>query len=547
MMQLHIPTLLIMIILACVTLAVSVIVASDRKTGDGLREWGVALCAHAGGYILLALRGMVPDFISIVLANVFISISYSIFLFAVHIFLGTRASAKSIYWGPPCFLAIAITLVLNNVGARVAIGHLVFLAQGLVVVIRLLRHRYDFSLRGRNLLLFGLTTATLVTLWKAGVALAAPETLGTFYNPTPVQTLMYLAAFISVMIVSSGFSLMAKERSDAFLHTVAVQDRLTGCWNRVRIEEIIRQELERLKRYGHPASILMLDLDNFKQVNDRHGHMIGDAVLRDFGSMLRHTIRATDVAGRWGGEEFIVVMPFSSFSDAVRIAERIRQALERQKFPQGVEVTTSIGISGCRSADSWESWLCRADAALYKAKTSGRNQVKIEELEGDPKEFVNAETNIGKIFWTQEYECGHKLIDAQHQALIARLNDVLQFSAGHSDRAAVLEKLKDLFRHTSEHFDNEEKILFEKGYKDLSAHADSHRYLTERANRLLGMFEADKVDLAALFHFIAYELTAQHILLEDQQFRNVFRADKRDAASGDPKESQPAARGGSGT
>ena len=144
-----------------------------------------------------------------------------------------------------------------------------------------------------------------------------------------------------------------------------------------------------MHRYGHPVTLLMLDLDNFKHINDQYGHLAGDEVLRDFGRLLRTNIRATDVPGRWGGEEFVIVLPSSTFFDAVTLAEHIRKHLETLKFYFGASVTVSIGVAACRATDTVEEWMQRADMALYKAKISGRNQVRVEDLDGSISNFIS--------------------------------------------------------------------------------------------------------------------------------------------------------------
>ena len=181
--------------------------------------------------------------------------------------------------------------------------------QGCLVQKLLLGHKFDFPVRGRNLMVFGIAMSLVALAWKFCTAIVAPDQVLSIFLSTPAQLSLYLSTFISVIMVSNGFALMAKERSDASLRRAALLDGLTGCWNRVRIEEILQQEIARMRRYGHPAAMLMLDLDKFKHINDQFGHLAGDEVLRGFGRLLCTEIRATDVPGRWGGEEFIVALP----------------------------------------------------------------------------------------------------------------------------------------------------------------------------------------------------------------------------------------------
>lgn len=513
----------VMFVVACIALAITHWTASLRNGTDGLRQWGGALCVHAAGGVLLAMRGMIPDVVSIIAANVLISLSYSVFLHAVHVFLGRRTSRDFMLWGPPIVALIGLWIVMDDMVLRVVFVNFVLCVQALIVGDTLLGHKCEFPVRGRNLLLCGILLSTAALAWKVGVAVVAPERLGVLFQATPVQQTLTLVALVSIIFVSNGFVLMAKERSDAFLRNVAMLDRLTGCWNRIRIEEIARQEMARLRRYGHPASVLMLDLDHFKAINDTHGHAVGDAVLRGFSDLLREAIRGTDFAGRWGGEEFIVIMPFSDMSDAVCMAERIRARLEKAEFAHGAPVTTSIGVAGCRSTDTWEEWLGRADMALYRAKSAGRNVVRVENLEVVPDEPITGGVCLRQLQWNPACESGHALIDTQHKELFVLINELLRLGAGGGDSPEIRRKIEALYGRTVTHFQDEERVLREHGYARLDEHAKAHQHLLDRAHKLLGLYERGEVDLPALFHFMIYELTAQHMMIDDQRFFRVLQ------------------------
>mgnify|MGYP006280875887 CR=1 FL=1 len=160
---------------------------------------------------------------------------------------------------------------------------------------------------------------------------------------------------------------------------LAVTDQLTGLNNRRYMMGQLDALLERSAAGGDPTSVLMLDIDHFKRVNDTYGHAFGDDVLREVAVRLASSVRAVDLPCRYGGEEFVVVMPATRLTDAARIAERIRLAVASETFPVGekeISVTVSLGVSASAGAeDRPESLLRRADEALYEAKAAGRNQV----------------------------------------------------------------------------------------------------------------------------------------------------------------------------
>jgi diguanylate cyclase (GGDEF)-like protein len=157
-------------------------------------------------------------------------------------------------------------------------------------------------------------------------------------------------------------------------------DDLTGVRNRRSYNDTLIRELQRATRYKTPMSIMLIDLDFFKQVNDEHGHCSGDIVLIEFAKEASRLIRQIDSIARYGGEEFAVIMPNTSISDAVILAERLRQSVERKVYQLqndiGLTVTVSIGVAQSEQDDDLFSITDRADRGLYRAKSEGRNTVR---------------------------------------------------------------------------------------------------------------------------------------------------------------------------
>ncbi|MDW7998134.1 MAG: diguanylate cyclase [Thermodesulfovibrio sp.] len=155
----------------------------------------------------------------------------------------------------------------------------------------------------------------------------------------------------------------------------AITDRLTQIFNRIKIEEVLREELERAKRYNTKFSVIMMDIDHFKRVNDDFGHIVGDKFLIEFVNLVLKRIRKTDYFGRWGGEEFIIVCPNTSLRKALILAENLRKIVEDHNFNMVGHRTVSIGVSVFTAKDTVESIINKADKALYEAKNKGRNKV----------------------------------------------------------------------------------------------------------------------------------------------------------------------------
>jgi diguanylate cyclase (GGDEF)-like protein len=162
------------------------------------------------------------------------------------------------------------------------------------------------------------------------------------------------------------------------LERLSITDALTQLFNRLRINQILDQEMSRSKRYGGEMSVIMIDLDNFKQVNDSHGHLVGDLVLKQTAKLLKTTLREHDAIARWGGEEFMLVCPQTTLEQAMQVAEKLRSVIANAVFPEVNKVTCSLGVASYTINETRDLLIGRADRALYKAKSLGRNQVSFE-------------------------------------------------------------------------------------------------------------------------------------------------------------------------
>jgi diguanylate cyclase (GGDEF)-like protein len=176
-----------------------------------------------------------------------------------------------------------------------------------------------------------------------------------------------------------------RKRAEHEIHLLATTDSLTGIANRREFMRILENGVDRVKRYGVPLSVAMYDLDHFKRVNDTFGHAVGDSVLQAVTALVKENIRTTDVAARWGGEEFMVLMPQSNINAAREAAEKLRLAIATHRFAEANELTASFGVAAFESHDDLNSLLKRVDDALYRAKELGRNRVEIMANEGTPR------------------------------------------------------------------------------------------------------------------------------------------------------------------
>jgi diguanylate cyclase (GGDEF)-like protein len=167
-------------------------------------------------------------------------------------------------------------------------------------------------------------------------------------------------------------------RTLELLQKLATTDKLTGLHNRAKLDELISDEHRFLTRHPRASSIAILDLDHFKAINDTHGHLVGDRVLHEVAGVLAGTVRAVDRVGRWGGEEFLVLMPETGAEGARLVAQRMQEALAQRDFGVSSPVTLSVGIAAYRPGEGVSAWISRADEMLYQAKNGGRNRILLD-------------------------------------------------------------------------------------------------------------------------------------------------------------------------
>lgn len=188
------------------------------------------------------------------------------------------------------------------------------------------------------------------------------------FSATHSRIITRLLHFISVVTTEL-------EEANRELKRVSGIDKLTQINNRLKLDEVLEYELSISTRYGTDLSMLIFDIDLFKEVNDHFGHLVGDLVLMQLANILKSGVRESDTVGRWGGEEFLAILPQTSLEDARKVAEKIRASIEKADFPEAGHITCSVGVASFYEGDDSEMLLSRADVALYHAKSGGRNQV----------------------------------------------------------------------------------------------------------------------------------------------------------------------------
>jgi diguanylate cyclase (GGDEF)-like protein/hemerythrin-like metal-binding protein len=309
------------------------------------------------------------------------------------------------------------------------------------------------------------------------------------------------------------------------LEHASATDHLTGAWNRGHLDRTIQAELARAVRYQQPVTLLLMDVDHFKAVNDTHGHAAGDAVLRELVQRIRGAVRSSDIVFRWGGEEFVVLATGSGYRAGERLADKLRQAVADQEFAGTGRVTISVGVAELDAHEDAAAWFHRLDDMLYRAKEGGRNRVAVDRR-GNSNCFAAGRGGIPlRLLWEEAYESGHALLDRQHQHMFELTNSLIDATMGRgSTQQRIDQVLDELLEHIRMHFSYEEALLEGMQYQHLPMHCGAHAQLLARAVELRELAAQGKADPGALVTFLAKDVVSRHILAVDRHFFPLLAA-----------------------
>lgn len=326
---------------------------------------------------------------------------------SVHLGLLQPQIARDLTWGSLLTLLTVFVLVRSGWSQRfsdpvVTLPHaLVSIALCFMAYLQVGEHRASvlilvaeaivmcmFRLRPTQMVVLGMSSVGMLLLcvlgltWADPVRYPAPTGLMHFViGGSTLLILSLVAKWVTDIRVRIG--LQARELSQALntLQHMATQDSLTGLLNRRIMVDLVETELKLIERHGHPMTVALVDLDHFKSINDRFGHQAGDAVLIGFAGLAQTQLRQVDKVARWGGEEFLIMLPQVKASEAFTALERLRLSMGSQTFTghPGLNATFSVGLAQARPGESLEHLIERADQALYHAKHAGRNRSHVAE------------------------------------------------------------------------------------------------------------------------------------------------------------------------
>lgn len=344
----------------------------------GLGEWAIALVLVAAGSLLGFGLGLLPTVLSTTIPRILLPAGLLVVYVGTQRFFGVTPRFK------PWIVLIAVvalvqmwfTFVQPDFSTRLALSNALAACLYVAFAKMLLKQGLDtFAKR----LIMGVVVCMLCVLTMRLVTLIIWPVGEDIFNTAP-QHLVYVTSFAFLVVLKSvSLVLLASERLHTEVAYLASHDSLTNALTRRHMNEVCATELERSQRHVHSMALLIMDLDHFKGVNDTYGHQRGDEVLVDFVARVHALLRRPDQLARFGGEEFVALLPETSLEDALGVAERIRAACaQADGTGPGPACTVSIGVTTNRAAsDSVDALIARADAAMYQAKALGRNRVEI--------------------------------------------------------------------------------------------------------------------------------------------------------------------------
>jgi diguanylate cyclase (GGDEF)-like protein len=340
-----------------------------------LNGWGTACLVLVASSVLFAARERIDVFYCSYLANILVTTGIALMHRSLRQFAGQQQRHRYEVAAIVTVAALLVwpTFIHDDYTVRIVIVSSMnaglFAASALVIS----RMRANSFVEYFTLCVFLITAA--VSIARCAFSLLSPRPLNPLADTTSIQY-VYLATFsFSILALSLGFIMMVNRKLQLQLEAVALHDGLTGIFTRTAFFDSANMELARCHRFGDTVSLLMIDIDDFKSINDCFGHLTGDRVLVDFVNRTRHVLRSHDLFGRYGGEEFVALLPSTDQKQAHDVAGRICAICQQAGGAGATAFTVSIGVATVKpNGEDISTVLAQADAALYRAKANGKNR-----------------------------------------------------------------------------------------------------------------------------------------------------------------------------
>ena len=347
---------------------------------EGLRDWAKAVFLIGCASGLASMRGILPDALTIIAASGMLLLGQFLLVIGLQ-----RYSGKTPYWRPTLDAIGAVLIIItwltygtHNYQGRIfimALAHIGFFSFG-----ALLAWQAEPKGFGSRFLAIAFLLGVAIAVWRLVTLPVVVDDADVTLDYELVQQL-YLGVFsLGILGLSIGFIMLANERLRVELEFMATRDPMTGALNRRAFFSRAEVEWARSMRSRRALAVITSDIDFFKKVNDTHGHHVGDLVIKDFAHRAAQMLRFPDILARFGGEEFVILLPDTGMAEAKQVAERIRHEIQTQRDKALPPYTVSLGVAiaqgNAGQAADVEALIAEADAALYRAKQGGRNRVE---------------------------------------------------------------------------------------------------------------------------------------------------------------------------
>ncbi|MFZ5635367.1 MAG: GGDEF domain-containing protein [Pseudomonadota bacterium] len=389
-MQIDVRTLIVVGAVMCAVMGLLFGLAGRRLPPDeraSIRIWVGGLFLQPLAWGLFAARGAIHDLLSVVLANTLLMLALCECARAMRRYLGL-SERRAWLWSMPIVVAMVVwwfSSIVPHYSLRVIVMSagtgfaLAMMASALLPALR-----SGGSVPGR--MVFWLSFVGIVIVAARVVRhIRHPQPDGSLFEAAASDALALGYAATAPVFMSLGFLLMHHERAYRQMHAMATVDALTGVLSRGALEAQGKRALHENRRSGRPISLLMIDVDHFKRINDMYGHAAGDEVLRRIAARIRSQMREDDLVGRIGGEEFLALLPGTTGEQAHAVATRIHRCVRAEPVEYlGLALTATVSVGVIEATDDgadWSALLTRADDAMYDAKRAGRDRVV---LTGEP-------------------------------------------------------------------------------------------------------------------------------------------------------------------
>ncbi|AIW21511.1 GGDEF domain-containing protein [Vibrio coralliilyticus] len=378
--HLDITTLSIICVLLSLCYCIGLLLIQQLQPSvSGISTIASALLLLSVSFFLLSFGNQITHWVSKILANSLMAFSYIILLLGVCQFRRfPRIIANIGFYSFPILIVglTYFTFFMPSTNARVILMTVYVSSLCFIAILANQKGKSTDITPSKFLLSLGLATQGGYNLFRF-IWTLFEERIDDFMISGMAHQLAFVSTLLMIIFIGFSVTWMLTGRLVATIYDTSIKDELTQLYNRRALEELLPKEIARSSRHKQPLSVLLLDIDHFKKVNDTYGHQAGDRVLRTTGKLLILQTRKDDLSFRYGGEEFLVLLPNTDVEKAVIVAEKLREAIKRARMlPTNVDsCTASFGVTQFNGEDDWQTAIERADQALYSAKENGRNQV----------------------------------------------------------------------------------------------------------------------------------------------------------------------------